>query len=190
MNDSFEGKFRWSRQPQYVQQELSILQILYPNSRADVADTVLDRRGADYVVKKFGGGVDYVDFKRREKGCSRYWSDKATPEIPIEIWNDIQRRIPGWTFRRDYITNNTIFVFDEFDSPNAFIVDFRELQQAARQNVRCWKEIFGSRFITSRDGVYRWTAETLFLPMTELTAAGVQIKTVPARDSQQKSLPN
>lgn len=192
MNDSFIDKFNWSKEPQHVRQELFFLQRLFPNSRADVADTVLDRRGADYVVKH-SNGVSYVDFKRRQRGCSRYWRDKTAPEIPIEIWNDIQRQIPGWTFRRDYITNDTIFVFDSSDSDVAYVVDFRELQHAAFQNVRYWKKMCGSRKISSRDGSRYWLAETIFLPITELAAAGVQITTIPAipaRESQQKSLPN
>lgn len=189
MNDDFKVKFEWSREPQHVRQELLLLQQLYPDSRAEIADSILDRRGADYVIY-CNGGAKYVDFKRRERGCSRYWREKDTPEIPVEIWNDIVRKIPGWTFRRDYITDWTIFIFNEIDSAFAHAVDFRDLSKAARENVRRWKAAYGSRRITSKSGSSYWAAETIFLPITELINAGVQITTIPARDIQQKSLSN
>lgn len=189
MNDSFTEKFRWSRKPQHVRQELSLLQQLYPNSRADVADVILDRRGADYVVKH-SGGISYVDFKRRQTGCSRHWKRKDTPEIPVEIWNDTRRRVPGWTFKRLAVTNDVIFIFDESDSETAYVVDFRELQSAARENIQRWKSLYGVRLISSHDGGSCWTAETIFVPITELTAAGVHVTTIPARDPKQNSLPN
>ena len=65
----------------------------------------IDRAGVDYIATLQGGTKILIDAKTRTPGCSRYWKDE--PELAIETWSVVEKKIPGWTFNEksdvDYI---------------------------------------------------------------------------------------
>ena len=71
----------------------------------------IDRTGVDYIATLQGGTKIFIDAKTRTPGCSRYW--KGEPELAIETWSVVEKKIPGWTFNEksdvDYILCRVFF---------------------------------------------------------------------------------
>lgn len=159
---NFWTDYHFSQKPEYTEQELQILQRLYPNAEEiRKADLSTDKRGADYSVKLHAEKI-YIDFKRRRKNCSRFW--KHGTEIVIELWSNFEKKVKGWLFKENSITDKLIFTFDKADCTKSYLLDFRELQTAVKDNYFKWIKQY--RIQTQRTGNYH--SRCIFLPIFEL----------------------
>ena len=69
----------------------------------------IDRTGVDYIATLQGGTKIFIDAKTRTPGCSRYW--KGEPELAIETWSVVEKKIPGWTFNEKSDVDYILYTF-------------------------------------------------------------------------------
>jgi len=125
-----------------------------------------DQKGGDYRGKDFTGRPVYIDVKRREKGCSRYWKS-GMPELAVEFesvceggkYNIKEPRI-GWSFDDKKITDWIVYLFDQSDYNDAFIFEFRLF----RQTMKKFKNDLLKRYPLKKQDSGEWESSAMFVP--------------------------
>ena len=85
----------------------------------------IDRTGVDYIATLQGGTKIFIDAKTRTPGCSRYW--KGEPELAIETWSVVEKKIPGWTFNEKSDVDYILYTFPKEDYAGYFFIPFQLL---------------------------------------------------------------
>lgn len=133
-----------------------------------VTDATMQRRGIDYVATLRRGAEVLIDHKARERGCSRWWTDR-TPELALEVWSVVpcagcpKGRV-GWSLDEEKATDYTLHTFDDSDSPMALLVPFQLLRVAFRRNGREWLQAYRSADQWTSYGDSGWTSRCVFVP--------------------------
>ena len=104
----------------------------------------IDRTGVDYIATLQGGTKIFIDAKTRTPGCSRYW--KGEPELAIETWSVVEKKIPGWTFNEKSDVDYILYTFPKEDYAGCFFIPFQLLRSAS---IRCypdWRKRFPKHY--------------------------------------------
>ena len=120
--------------------------------------------GVDYIATLQGGTKIFIDAKTRTPGCSRYWKDE--PELAIETWSVVEKKIPGWTFNEKSDVDYILYTFPKEDYAGYFFIPFQLLRSAS---IRCypdWRKRFPKHY--QRNNGY--TSEAMFIPADVILA--------------------
>ncbi len=152
----------------------------------------LDKIGVDYIATLRRGAEVYVDAKRRQSGCSKFWSN-GVPELAIEVWSVMpggrfntprtQAKI-GWTLDEQKVTDMILYTFDLQDSKSVYLFPFQSLRMAARRNLNKWKKQFKVDIQTSGS----WQSEAVFVPWNVVRDATAETFSCNANASNQQQL--
>jgi len=129
-----------------------------------------DQKGGDYLAKDFNGRQVYIDVKRREKGCSKYWKN-GIPEVAIEFesvcaggkYNIKEPRI-GWSFDDKKITDWIVYLFDESDFKSALYIDFKLLYAALHE----FKNVLTKKYKLKYQDSGQWESSAMFVPILDI----------------------
>ena len=131
----------------------------------------IDKKGADYIAKLQSGNLMYIDAKNRRKGASKYWKN-GEPELVLEIWSDIAKKVPGWTWKKDALADHILFTFYPEDSEKSYFFPTYELRNAFRKNGKKWAAEYGVHTNESEGANgYRWKSMYIFVPANIVSAA-------------------
>lgn len=138
-----------------------------------------DRKGIDYIATLRQGREINIDHKRRDVGCSKYWSHG--PEFALEKWSVLPRgkyEIPlarskaGWTLDESKDTEMVFFHYDPSDSIECFLVSFQLLRMAFIRYIDSWmgyqnqkdEWIQKGQWKVDKQDSSRWESQCVFVP--------------------------
>lgn len=185
MNHNFNEKVIKSESGERIEKDITILEKAFPNALAVLPYLVDENdKGVDYFVIFPDGQTKYIDVKARERGVSKYWKEtpfrdsngKALnePELTLEMWSNKEAKVVGWTFDTKKMTDYILYVFDEEDCPNAYLIPFKKLQETFKANYKDWIAKYGTKECTT-DGKY--TTVSCFVPVSVIhEAIGEHVK--------------
>lgn len=124
----------------------------------------IDRAGVDYIATLQGGTKILIDAKTRTPGCSRYWKDE--PELAIETWSVVEKKIPGWTFNEKSDVDYILYTFPKEDYAGYFFIPFQLLRSASISCYPDWIKRFPKHY--QRNNGY--TSEAMFIPANVILA--------------------
>ena len=163
MNNFYEKLSYSLGEQQRVDSEL--LKTCIPNCvSVKKTDTATDKTGIDYVARLDGGAEIYIDAKTRMPGCSRY--RKGEPELAIETWSVVEKKIPGWTFNEKSDVDYILYTFPKEDYAGYFFIPFQLLRSAS---IRCypdWRKRFPKHYQQNNG----YTTEAMFIPADVILA--------------------
>lgn len=146
-----------------------ILRCLQGTIGVHKADLETDKSGTDYIAVLDSGIKINWDVKRREKGCSQWWTEG--PELALETWSVKPDRV-GWTLDRHKTTDYVLFVFDPADHERAYAIPFQQLRTAFNTKGPRWCEQYHVKEQETNAGNGRgWKSECVFVPVHEVLDA-------------------
>jgi hypothetical protein len=177
MQHDFNEKFNFSKGEASEDDIQTIFNTLQGCVDVRPAPKSMDLKGVDYIARLgtdtgLMGAQVYIDAKRRERGCSKYWYDE--PEVAIEIWSKRpsgKYNVPreqakiGWTLDVKKETDLVLYTFHPDDCRAAYLLSFQTLRIATFKNFKIWIQLFGSKIQETPNGGNGWESMAVFVPI-------------------------
>jgi hypothetical protein len=124
-----------------------------------------DKNGTDWWVHCESGHDLSVDLKAREED----FLAKGKDDLALEIWNDRDRQVIGWTLRTDKRTDYILWFWQ--DTKRWCLVPFPMLCKVFWKHRRDWEAKFKHAEQESFKDGRRWISECLFVPRRDVWVA-------------------
>lgn len=172
MNYSFSERLQFSRGKREQTDIETLMKMIVGAVNVEKTDEKSDRAGIDYIVTLRGGAQIMIDAKAREKGIKKYWQNG--PEVALEIWSNVDRKVTGWTLDESKNTDLILFTFDKEDCSECWLVSFQLLRIAFRNNITRWRGMYRTAIQTSDQNGRTWKSQCIFVPIAQVECAIIE----------------